>query len=343
MSLQVSIRKKLRNFHLDIRFCFDSSEGIAGILGSSGCGKSMSLKCIAGIETPDEGNITLNGRVLFDSQKKINIPVQDRNVGYLFQQYALFPHLSVMDNLKLAARKNKNHDEIPDYLNLLKIQDLAAAYPGKLSGGQQQRVALARMLLTRPELLMLDEPFSALDTYLKESIQLDVYEIISGLGKDTLLVSHSRDEIYRFCGGIYILDKGKLAEEGRTKEVFAKPRTLAGARLTGCKNILPVQYRNEHTLYLPDFDTAFSFQESVPADTRYIGFRAHHLLPADKEDGGNILCCGNPKILEDPFELVVVYDHLLWWKAPKNTFAATMPQLPSRFRIPEEQVIFLRE
>ena len=151
MSLQVEVEKKLNDKVLSVSFDTEGKQGITGILGASGCGKSMTLKCIAGIETPDRGKIVLNGRVLFDSGKKINLRVQDRHVGYLFQNYALFPNMTVEENIaagfkyrpgqKMTAEEIKK--QTADYMELLHVTELKSSYPGKLSGGQQQRVALA--------------------------------------------------------------------------------------------------------------------------------------------------------------------------------------------------------
>lgn len=245
MSLQVEIEKKLNDKVLSVSFDTEGKQGITGILGASGCGKSMTLKCIAGIETPDRGKIVLNGRVLFDSGKKINLRVQDRHVGYLFQNYALFPNMTVEKNIaagfqyrpgqKMSAEEIKK--QTADYMELLHVTELKSSYPGKLSGGQQQRVALARILASDPEVLMLDEPFSALDAFLKEKLQLELLELLSGYDKDILMVTHSRDEIYRFCEHMLIVEDGRQAGFGITKEIFKNPGTPAAAKLTGCKNI----------------------------------------------------------------------------------------------------------
>ena len=211
MSLQVEIEKKLNDKVLSVSFDTEGKQGITGILGASGCGKSMTLKCIAG--------------------KKINLRVQDRHVGYLFQNYALFPNMTVEENIaagfkyrpgqKMTAEEIKK--QTADYMELLHVTELKSSYPGKLSGGQQQRVALARILASDPEVLMLDEPFSALDAFLKEKLQLELVELLSGYDKDILMVTHSRDEIYRFCEHMLIVEDGRQAGFGVTKEIFKNP------------------------------------------------------------------------------------------------------------------------
>ena len=171
MALSVHIKKKLKDFELAVDF--DMEEGIVGFLGSSGCGKSMTLKCIAGIETPDDGRIVLDDEVLFDKKAGIDLSPQKRKVGYLFQNYALFPHMTVRQNIEAGLEasgksKQEKKDIVERLLEQFHIKELENSYPVRISGGQQQRAALARMMAAEPKFLLLDEPFSALDTYLKE-------------------------------------------------------------------------------------------------------------------------------------------------------------------------------
>ena len=165
MSLSVHIRKKLGNFHLAVDL--EHSDGITGILGASGCGKSLTLKAVAGIMRPDEGRIVLNGRVLFDSEEGICIKPQEREVGYLFQNYALFPNMTVEKNILCGLSREKDRkkrrEQMEEMLERMELTEQRKLYPWQLSGGQQQRTALARMLVSGPKLLLLDEPFSALD------------------------------------------------------------------------------------------------------------------------------------------------------------------------------------
>ena len=166
--LEVQIYKKLAEFDLDVSF--QVNDNISGLMGASGSGKSMTLKCIAGIETPDQGRIVLNDRVLFDSEKKINVPIQKRNVGYMFQSYALFPNMDVYENISVGLRARKVNDVdivVRKVMKQFQISELASRYPKQLSGGQRQRVALARLMAYEPDVLLLDEPFSALDEDLK--------------------------------------------------------------------------------------------------------------------------------------------------------------------------------
>lgn len=231
MGLYVDIKKKLKGVALDISFETADGQGITGLLGASGCGKSMTLKCIAGIMTPDQGRIVLNGKTLFDSEKKICVKVQERRIGYLFQNYALFPNMTVRQNIEIAVRGSRKEKETIAnvYMDLLRVRDLEGRFPKKLSGGQQQRAAFARILASNPDVLMLDEPFSALDYFLKEQLQLDLYQVLEQFRGDILMVTHNRDEIYRLCSKIHILDQGKVVVSGCTKEVFRNPQAVAAA------------------------------------------------------------------------------------------------------------------
>ena len=179
MSLHIDIRKRLGSFTLDVKF--SAENGITSLLGASGCGKSMTLKCIAGIEKPDEGRIELDGTVLFDSAQKINLPPQKRRVGYLFQNYALFPNMSVRQNILCGLNREKDRGakerRLRDMLRMMQLEGLEDRKPAQLSGGQQQRAALARILVNDPQILLLDEPFSALDGHLRDSLKVEMRDL----------------------------------------------------------------------------------------------------------------------------------------------------------------------
>ena len=366
MSLEVHIEKKLSNMTLKVDFVNDPADGVLGILGASGCGKSMTLKCIAGIETPDQGRIVLNGRVLFDSEKKINMKVQDRRVGYLFQNYALFPGMTAFANVEMAIHysnqhkgikttRKEEHEKAMYYMRLLHVEQLKDQYPRTMSGGQQQRVALARILASDPEVLMLDEPFSAVDAYLREQLQLELCDLFGSYGKDVLMVTHSRDEIYRFCDRMLVIEGGHQMGYGTTKELFADPETIAAARLTGCKNIVHVEILDDHHLLIPDWNAKIAVKGRIPEQTAAIGIRAHYMHPVSKEqlenyrnpksgELENVVACSRPQILEDPFERVVVFEHHVWWKISKEIFEDVYKEkLPGYLSIPESSILYLHE
>lgn len=208
--LEVQIYKKLAEFDLDISFQVD--DNILGFMGASGSGKSMTLKCIAGIETPDQGRIVLNGRVLFDSEKKINVPIQKRNVGYMFQSYALFPNMNVYENISvgLRARKVKDVDiVVQKVMQQFRIFELASRYPKQLSGGQRQRVALARLMAYEPDVLLLDEPFSALDEDLKKDLLQELKSELQ-ISKPVIFVSHDKEKVNYLCDLKYKIKQGEI-------------------------------------------------------------------------------------------------------------------------------------
>ena len=219
MSLQVEIEKKLNDKVLSVSFDTEGKQGITGILGASGCGKSMTLKCIAGIETPDRGKIVLNGRVLFDSGKKINLRVQDRHVGYLFQNYALFPNMTVEENIaagfkyrpgqKMTAEEIKK--QTADYMELLHVTELKSSYPGKLSGGQQQRVAVARAIAAAPPVILADEPTGNLDTKSTKEVMAILHRL-KDEGRTVVVITHD-NEIAMEAERVVRIRDGKIVED----------------------------------------------------------------------------------------------------------------------------------
>ncbi|WFA10409.1 ATP-binding cassette domain-containing protein [Tissierella sp. Yu-01] len=249
------------------------------LLGASGCGKSMTLKCIAGVETPDEGLIILNERTLFDSNNKINLMPQERKVGLLFQSYALFPNMTLEQNIAIGIPKSKNNkDEIvKEKIKAFSLEGLEDKYPSQLSGGQQQRVALARMLVSEPELILLDEPFSALDTYLRWQMEQELAAILNDYYGTTIYVSHNRDEVYRICDRIAVYNNGKIEVINDKKSLFKKPVTINAAVLTGCKNISRAKKINNHKVFAIDWNMELICSEVVKDDIKYVGVREHHI------------------------------------------------------------------
>ena len=243
MSLIVDITRELGSFVLDAQF--EAENGVTCLLGASGCGKSFTLKCIAGIEKPDRGHIELDGVVLFDSEKHINLPPQKRQVGYLFQNYALFPNMTVRQNILCGLNREKDREKkekrLSEIIRLMQLDGLENHKPAQLSGGQQQRTALARILVNEPRMLMLDEPFSALDAHLRDSLKIELRDMLQEYGREVLMVTHSREEAYNMSRRIAVMDRGKLLCMKDTKELFADPGSVPAAVLTGCKNIAPAR------------------------------------------------------------------------------------------------------
>lgn len=253
MALIVDIEKTIGKFHLKTAFQVEPSE-IFGLLGESGCGKTMTLKCIAGIETPDRGKIILNDRVLYDSKKKINLPPQKRKIGYLFQDYALFPNMTVAQNINIVLHKKENIDL---YLKQFYLEGLENHYPSMLSGGQKQRCALARMMASEPELLLLDEPFSAVDKTLKWNLELQILDVLDTMKNPVIFVSHNRDEIHHLCQNVGIMEAGQMRDVGKKEDVFAHPKTAAAARMTGCENVFSIKNETYTHVGIPCEAVAF--------------------------------------------------------------------------------------
>lgn len=239
MKLYVDIKKRFRNFSLDVKFETDSLS--TAIFGMSASGKSLTLKCIAGLVTPDSGKIVLDDVVLFDCINKINVKQQKRSVGYLFQELALFPNMTVAENILCGLNKHKKHERyilLETYLNDFKLDCIRDLYPHQISVGQKQRVALARTLASDPKLLLLDEPFSALDSSLKEELQFELSASLIKYNKHYLFVSHDKSEVYRFCDKVCVFDNGLCRDVKSTKSLFEAPCTINEAKLVGIENII---------------------------------------------------------------------------------------------------------
>ena len=348
MSLEVNITKKLEGFTLRAEFTAGSTA--TALLGASGCGKSMTLRCIAGIVKPDAGRIVLDGRVLFDSEQHIDLPPQQRGVGLLFQNYALFPNMTVEQNILcgLKAEKDKavRRERCAEMLRAMRLEALAKRCPAQLSGGQQQRTALARILVGRPRILMLDEPFSALDSYLREEVESEVGSLLAGFDGTALLVTHNRDEAYRLCKEMIVLNEGQVLRAGTTKAVFADPQSTAAARLTGCKNILPCTPLDSHTVRLDGWNTTLRLALPVPAGCTAVGIRAHDFTPC-AADAPNAIPVKAVSTSENPFDWNLICTPpegtaQLWWKVSKKSLSSAAPAAPQHLCAAPESIMPLK-
>lgn len=285
--LVVDIQKRLSGFALEVSFSVDSWEAL-GLLGASGAGKSMILRCIAGVETPDRGRIVLNGRVLFDSANRINLPSRDRQIGFLVQNYALFPHLTVAENVAFGLPKSMSRSAIRQQVNqqLAAVQLLGQGdrYPAQLSGGQQQRVALARALARQPEALLLDEPFSALDTHLRSQLEQQMVTRLATYSGVTLLVTHNLEEAYRVCSDLLVMEQGKAIAAGAKHDIFERPETVSVAQLTGCKNFSQAEAIADQWVTAIDWGCNLHVTQPIPQDLTQVGIRAHQILFLEPSD-----------------------------------------------------------
>lgn len=352
--LHVDIKRKLPGFQLEASF--DSKEGCLGLLGASGSGKSMTLCCIAGIDCPDEGVISLNGKILYDSKAGVNLPPQKRNIGYLFQNYALFPHMTVRQNIALGlGKRNKGGvtQVIGETIKMFHLEGLENRFPAELSGGQKQRVALARVLAYQPDALLLDEPFSALDSYLRWQIEPQFVEMLSGYLGNTVFVTHNRDEAYRICTDIAVMSNGHIERMDNKENVFLKPQTISAAQLTGCKNIGRAQKRGEHTIEATDWGILLNTRETVADDVQFVGLRAHHFKTENKPTGENCMHVHVLGVNEAPFSVSVAFENaelargregaLLRWEIDREKWKSIMKAgMPEYLVFPPEQILLLR-
>lgn len=284
-SLEMSVIKRRLGFTLEVDF--KAEDKPLGLLGGSGSGKSTTMRCLAGLETPTSGRIVLNGKTLFDSQQGINVPTRLRRVGFLFQDYALFPHLNVVDNIAFGLRYalgncDKYSSEaikqrITYLINSKQLQGLENRYPYQLSGGQQQRVALARALATKPEALLLDEPLSALDPFLREQVEKQLVKGISTYQGVTLFVSHNLDEAYRVCENLLILEQGRVIAYDHKIRIFSRPNTIGVAQMTQCQNLSSAYMISPTEVEATEWDCTLKVMEAPPQDFAYVGIRAHDL------------------------------------------------------------------
>lgn len=285
MELLVDIENRLSGFCL--KTTFKTGKDTLGLLGASGSGKSMILRCIAGIEAPTKGRIVLNGRELFNSDKKINLPSQKRKVGILFQNYALFPHMNVFENIAFGLQgidEKLKKKMVNEKIEMMQLNGLEGRYPRELSGGQQQRVALARALAIEPEALLLDEPFSALDNHLKSQVEKQLIESLSNYNGVSIFVTHNMEEAYRICKDIQILYQGKTIALGTKEEIFQNPPNITAARLTGCKNFSKIEVISRDSVRAVDWNCNIHLNKPIEGSPKYIGLRANHIIISDSNE-----------------------------------------------------------
>ena len=341
MAMEVKIHKKLGEYELDVHW--KSTKKRIGILGASGSGKSLTLKSIAGIEHPDQGHIQIGDHVLYDSDSRICLKPQKRNVGYMFQNYALFPTMTVEQNVGAGLAGNKK------MIRHFRLEGLEKRLPRELSGGQQQRVALARIMAYEPSVILLDEPFSALDVFLKDRLQQEMMELLSDYDGTVILVSHSRDEIYRFSEDLLVIDDGKQICYGDTKAIFDRPEQVEAARLTGCKNIVQVKKLDEHSIEIPDWGTRLHLEQEIDAEITHIGLRAHEFIPVWGEREDNCIPVKEKGKAEFPFEWKYFLkgeteesDDICWYVQKNLWDELTEMGIPDYLKLPEKEILLLK-
>ncbi len=323
MSLYCDIKKRLGKFSLSISF--EANDETVALMGASGCGKSMTLKCIAGIETPDEGKIVINGVTVFDSEKKINLPPGKRRTGYLFQDFALFPNMTVWKNIEVALPKEQK-SRVSELIEAFHLTGLENHYPSQLSGGQKQRCAIARMLGADPQIIMLDEPFSALDSYLRWSLEQEIMNVIESFDRTVLFVSHNRDEVFRVSDRVVVVDDGKNEEIKEKHALYGQPQTYADALLTGCKNILPIEIIGER-ICVPGYGIEIH-KDHLSGTYDYLGFRAQLIRPGYEvldSDSALFFEYTIQKVIETVFTVILMVkinggSGLIRWEVSKEKY-----------------------
>jgi molybdate transport system permease protein len=353
--LDIDVQKTLETFDLEVRFC--AGRGAAGLLGASGAGKSMTLRMIAGVVEPDRGRIVLNGRVLYDSATGCNITAARRKIGVVFQDYALFPQMTVAENVgfglcALPARERQSR--VRDHLERMHIAELADRYPAEISGGQRQRVAIARCMAIEPDALLFDEPFAALDPHLRRQMEEQLRETLSVYKGSVIFVSHDMEEAFRFCTDLLVLDRGRVIACGPKYQLFDQPQTVAAARLTGCKNIVPARRIADDRIAVDAWDCELQTAMPVPDALTHVGLRSHQIEFHPAGEAENTFLCWLVSTSEAPHEMTL-YLRLhkmpladdpshLQADVPKETWRALSAQpQPWRVRLNPDRLLLLRE
>jgi molybdate transport system permease protein len=342
-TLDVDIEKTLDSFQLRLKH--RTGQGAVGLLGASGAGKSITLRMIAGLVAPDCGRVVLSGRVLFDSAKGESIPAARRRIGVVFQDYALFPHLTVAGNVGFGLRglaANERRARVERQLAFMHISELAGRFPKEISGGQRQRVAIARCMAIEPDALLFDEPFAALDPHLRRQMEEQLRETLAAYKGAVVFVTHDMEEAFRFCSELLVLDRGRVIASGPKHQLFERPQTVAGARLTGCKNVVAARRIASNRVEVDAWECALETAAPVPPSLTHIGIRSHQIAFQPPADGDNAFPCWLAGTSEAPHEMTM---YLRLHRAPREGDAPhlqadvpkdlwrTLVQLPQPWRI----------
>ena len=304
--LEIQVEKALENFTLQVSLC--AGAGAVGLLGASGAGKSMTLRMIAGVVAPDGGRIVLNGRVLYDSAAKRTVPSAKRRIGVVFQDYALFPHKTVAENVGFglnALPEQERRARVDRQLNLMHISELANLYPREISGGERQRVAIARCMALEPDALLLDEPFAALDPFLRRQMEEQLRETLTNYNGVVIFVTHDMEEAFRFCTDLLVLDSGRVIASGPKHELFERPRTVVAARLTGCKNIVSARRVGADRIAVDAWNCQLKSANPVSSALTHVGFRSHQIIFQQAAEVENTFSCWLASTSEAPHEMTL--------------------------------------
>ena len=305
-TLEVRIERALEHFNLKVEL--HAGKGAVGLLGASGAGKSMTLRMIAGIVAPDRGSIVLNHRVLFDSATKTNLPAALRKIGVVFQDYALFPKMTVAENVGFglsALPAIERQARVQRQLERMHIAEFADSFPSEISGGQRQRVAIARCMAIEPDALLFDEPFAALDPHLRRQMEEQLRETLAGYKGAVIFVSHDMEEAFRFCTDLLVLDSGQVIASGPKHRLFEQPRTVVAARLTGCKNVVPARRIESNQIAVDAWNCHLKTAAQVPDALTDLGIRSHQITFPGEDDAINTFSCWLVGASEAPHEMTL--------------------------------------
>jgi molybdate transport system permease protein len=356
-ALEMDITRPLDSFTLHIQL--RAARGAVGLLGASGAGKSMTLRLIAGVASAAKGRIALNGTVLYDSEAHINLPPAQRRIGIVFQDYALFPHMTVAENISFglhALPPAERDRRVQHQLARMGIAHLAHRYPGEISGGERQRTAIARSMAIEPAALLLDEPFAALDPHLRRQLEGQLREALTAYNGPVLFVTHDMEEAFRFCTDLLVLDRGHVIASGPRQQLFDAPPTVTAARLTGCKNIARAQLIPTQTqrIAVPEWQCELALNTVPPTGLTHIGYRSHHLRFAPPQDAPNVFPCWVVETSEAPHEMTLYLrlhaapatgdPHPIQADIPKDQWRtlSALPQ-PWRVQLDPERILLLEE
>jgi molybdate transport system permease protein len=305
-TLSIDMERSLDAFAMQVKF--NTGKGAMGLLGASGAGKSMTLRMIAGIVAPDRGRIVLNDRVLFDSASGQNIPAAQRRIGVVFQNYALFPRMTVAENVGFglsALPGQERQARVQHQLERMHIVELADRYPEEISGGQRQRVAIARCMATEPDALLLDEPFAALDPHLRRQMEEQLRVTLADYNGAVIFVTHDMEEAFRFCGDLLVLDRGRVIACGPKHDLFERPRTMVAARLTGCKNIVSARRSAANRIIVDAWNCQLATAAPVLDGLTHVGLRSHQIVFEQESGGENTFPCWLVSTSEAPHEMTL--------------------------------------
>lgn len=337
--------------HISMRI--EKGEFVA-IVGQSGSGKSTCMNIIGCLDVPTSGTYLLDGRDVGQMDTNQLAAIRNELLGFIFQQYNLLPKLDLLENVEVplmyaGVPKAERRQRAREVLEQVGLGDKLHHLPNQLSGGQQQRVALARMMIGEPEAILLDEPFSALDGYLKDTLQKDMEDFLKQYQGDMIMVTHSRDEAFRFCKELMLLKDGRTLTFGDTRHLFEQPGLLEVARLTGCKNNSRARKLGAYEIEALDWGLKLHTTQEVPDDITHVAIRGHWMQPADTP-GQNTVPFEVQDYIETTFEHQYLVkcpnadtDAVLWWMRPKPNFQLDpRANLPKYLYLPPEHLMLLK-